>query len=201
MELNDIQKEVLTYIQNKKDWATIVEVADVVGVHPNSVRAAVTALEKNRILEKKNYRNGKKGRPTFLFRARDGRFTMLRDALHAMESATNDEQDIIEALITGKYQGRLENAEDVQGDVIEFLKGIDVESHKEDDEIRVTHCPFRELNDGKPGYTCRIHRMIIQQAVGSRGIVQLSPLHADNECRIRIKLTEKPAQATISSDN
>ncbi|MDY5588769.1 MAG: hypothetical protein SPF30_02260 [Arcanobacterium sp.] len=189
MELSDIQKQVLTYIQNKKDWATIVEIADNVAVHPNSVRAAVATLTDHGILERMQHRDGKKGRPTYIFRARQGRFTMLKDALRAMESATDDEQRILEALISGKYEGSLEQSEDLESDVVEFLKHVDVDSYQDGDEIHVTACPFRELNEGQAGYTCRIHRMIIQQALGSRGLVQLSPLHANNECRIRIKDT------------
>ena len=187
MELTDIQKQVLTYIQNKKDWATIVEIADVIGVHPNSVRGAVTGLTDDGVLERQQYRDGKKGRPTYIFRARQGRFTMLKDALRTMESASDDEQHILEALITGKYEGSLEKSENLPDDVVNFLKNVDVESYRDGDEIHVTACPFRELNDGAAGYTCRIHRMIIQQAIGARGIVQLSPLHENGECRIRIK--------------
>ena len=192
MELTDIQKQVLRYIQNKKDWATISEIADDVDVHPNSIRAAVTALADSGVLERKQYRDGKKGRPTFIFRARQGRFTMLKDALRAMESATDDEQHILEALISGRYEGSLEESENLESDVVEFLKNVDVDSYEADNEIHVTACPFREINEGKPGYTCRIHRMIIQQAIGSRGLVQLSPLHADNECRIKIKEVRAP---------
>lgn len=199
MELSDIQKQVVTYIQNKKDWATIVEIADSLSVHPNSVRAAVTYLTDEGILERKQHRDGARGRPTFVFRARSGRFTMIRDALKAMESASEDEQKIIEALITGRYGGALENSEDIHADVVKFLKYLDVESYKDNDEIHVTACPFRSLNGGKAGYTCRIHRMIIQQAVGSSWLVQLSPLHADNECRIRIKLTNTEPKVTSSS--
>lgn len=199
MELSDIQKQVVTYIQNKKDWATIVEIADSLDVHPNSVRAAVTYLTDEGILERKQHRDGARGRPTFVFRARGGRFTMLRDALKAMENATEDEQNILEALITGRYGGVLEDSEDLHADVVDFLKNLDVESYKDNDEIHVTACPFRELNDGKAGYTCRIHRMIIQQAIGSSGLVQLSPLHANNECRIRIKLTNAEPKVTPPS--
>ena len=187
MELTDIQKQVVTYIQNKKDWATIVEIADTIGVHPNSVRSAVTSLTEAGMLERQQYRDGKKGRPTFIFRARKGRFTMIKDAMRAMESASDDEQQILEALITGRYEGKLEGSENLPDDVVEFLKNVDVESYRDGEEIHVTACPFRELNDGKAGYTCRIHRMIIQQAIGQRGVVQLSPLHQNGECRIRIK--------------
>lgn len=189
MELSDLQKQILTYIENKKDWATIVEMAEHIGVHPNSVRACVTAMADNDVLERKIYRNGRKGRPTYLFRARGGRFTMLKDALKAMENATDDEQAILEALITGRYEGKLEDSENIDSDIIDFLKNVDVEAYQEGDEIRVTSCPFREINEGHAGYTCRIHRMIIQQAIGNRGIVQLSPLHSDGECHIRIKET------------
>ncbi|MCI6574646.1 MAG: hypothetical protein PT944_04700 [Actinomycetaceae bacterium] len=195
MELTDIQKQVLRYIQNKKDWATIAEIAEDVDAHPNSVRAAVTTLTDDGVLERKQYRDGKKGRPTYIFRARQGRFTMLKDALRAMESATDDEQHILEALISGRYEGSLEESEDLEADVVEFLKNVDVDSYEENHEVHVTSCPFREINDGQAGYTCRIHRMIIQQAIGSRGLVQLSPLHANNECRIRIKEINNPSKS------
>lgn len=187
MELTDIQKQVLTYIQDKKDWATIVEIADFVDVHPNSVRNALITLTDNGVLERKQFRDGKKGRPTFIFRVRQGHLTVLKDAFRAMESASPEEQQILEALVSGSYEGRLADSENLRDDIVDFLKNIDVESYRAADEIHVTACPFRELNHGQAGYTCRIHRMIIQQAIGDRGLVQLSPLHANGECRIRIK--------------
>ncbi|MCI7552128.1 MAG: hypothetical protein PUK40_01375 [Actinomycetaceae bacterium] len=187
MEISDIQKRVLRYIQKKHDWCTVSEIAEGMDVHTNSIRAALTKLSDKGILEKQQHRDGKRGRPTYVFRARNGRYTALRDAMVAFDGASPEEQLILEALITGKFEGVLEDTKDLQPSIVSFLKTIDVDSYLDDDQIHVTACPFRELNGGEVGYTCRIHRLLIQQAIGGRGVVQLTPLHSNGECRIMIR--------------
>ena len=187
MELNDIQKQVLAQVQARHDWVSIADLAANIDVHPNSVRNAVTQLTDANLLERKQAHNGKRGRPTFLFRARDGQYTVLKGVLMAMEGATTDEQDILEGLITGRFEGALEDSENLLPDIVKFLKTVDVTAYEENDEVHVTACPFREMNGGEVGYSCRLHRAIIQQAIGSRGKVLLSPLHSESECRIKIQ--------------
>ncbi|MFC5370831.1 hypothetical protein [Arcanobacterium bovis] len=192
MKLSEIQKSILSYLQQKEDWATIVEIADTLEVHPNSARSAVTKLTNGGMLERSQQRDGKKGRPTFVFRARTGRFPVLREAIATIEHSSEQEKAIVEALISGKYEGILENEEDLMSAIMDFLAKIDIECYEEDGKVYVSSCPLRN-GDDIPGFTCRMHRMIIQQAVGKRGTVMLSPVRVDGECRLSVRETKMSA--------
>ncbi|MBM7824599.1 putative ArsR family transcriptional regulator [Arcanobacterium pluranimalium] len=193
MKLSEIQKSILSYLQKKEDWVTILEIAETLQVHPNSARSAVTKLTNGGMLERSQHRDGKKGRPTFVFRARTGRFPVLREAIATIEHSTEQEKAIVEALISGKYEGILENEEDLMSAIMEFLERIDIECYEEDGKVYVSSCPLRNMDDDIPGFTCRMHRMIIQQAVGKRGTVLLSPVRVDGECRLSVRETKMSA--------
>ncbi len=187
MKLSDIQKSVLSFLQEREEWTSIVEIADSLFVHPNSARSATTKLTNYGLIERNQQRDGYKGRPTFVFRARTTRFNVLHDAFRLIEHASENEKNIIESLISGIYENILRDEHDIVKGLVRFFRdqNINTKSHHNTLEIELAH--FHDIETEIPGFTSRVYRLIAQQAVGTRAAITLGPNYLNGECSLTVK--------------
>lgn len=189
MRLSDIQKSVLNYLQEQEDWKTIIDIADSLFVHPNSARSATTKLTTNGLIERGQQRDGKKGRPTFVFRARTTRFNVLHDAFHSIEQASEEEKSIIESVISGKFENALAHSLNLVQDLADFLRNLGIETNTSKNTLTVEPSIFSKIEHNIPGFASRVIRVISQQAVGQRASVTLSPNYIRGECVLTVNET------------
>lgn len=186
MRLSDIQQAVLDYLQRSDEWYSINDIAEHLQVHMNSARLAATRLTNIGLIERKQQRDGKKGRPTLVFRARAGKFNVLYDAFRSIERATETEKEIIENVISGKYENCLEHETDLVTSLAEFLATLDVSAQISGRNIVITPEKYSEIDQEIPGFSGRVYRVVAQQAVGKRATVTLNPELLDGHCVLTV---------------
>jgi predicted ArsR family transcriptional regulator len=165
---------------------SIIAIADVLGVHPNTVRFHLDGLLGEGQVEQVKPDRKRPGRPALMFRAirqmdRGGtrRYRMLAEIL---VNAIGAEQDsATKALAAGRAWGReqdgrlkdvpsSEQAIDGLVDVLEEL-GFAPERRRSNGEQQVglRHCPFLELAENRAGIVCPVHLGLMQGALETWG--------------------------------
>jgi predicted ArsR family transcriptional regulator len=174
--------EVLRVLRASGDPMSIIAIADVLGVHPNTVRFHLDGLLGEGQVEQVEPGRKRPGRPALMFRAirqmdRGGtrRYRMLAEIL---VNAIGAEQDsAAKALAAGRAWGReqdgrrkdvpsAEQAIDGLVDVLEEL-GFAPERRRSNGEQQVglRHCPFLELAENRASIVCPIHLGLMQGAL------------------------------------
>ncbi|MGV0627372.1 helix-turn-helix transcriptional regulator [Mycolicibacter minnesotensis] len=178
--------DVLRLVQAADEPLSIIQIADELGVHPNTVRFHLdTLVEEGRVeLAEPDYKG--RGRPALMFRAvrqmdRGGtrRFRLLAEILTMGLAA--DQDPSAKALAAGRAWGqRLRplhdpeepfDAEESTDHLVEMLDELGFESeHLPADiagetQLGLRHCPFLELAETSGDVICPIHLGLMQGAL------------------------------------
>ncbi|WP_420108491.1 helix-turn-helix transcriptional regulator [Mycolicibacter arupensis] len=178
--------DVLRLLQAADEPLSIAQIADELGVHPNTVRFHLdTLVEEGRVEHTEPDHKGR-GRPALMFRAvrqmdRGGtrRFRLLAEILAIGLAADSDPSG--KALAAGRAWGqRLRplghaagpvDAEDSTGYLREMLDELGFESERlaadssGEDQLGLRHCPFLELAETSTHVVCPIHLGLMQGAL------------------------------------
>jgi predicted ArsR family transcriptional regulator len=170
------RREVLRVLRASDEPLSIVAVADVLGVHPNTVRFHLDGLLGDGQVEQVAPGRTRPGRPAQMFRAvrqmdRGGarHYQLLAEILLA---AIGDESDSsAKALAAGRAWGR--RLDPPQGDAVEHLvdvlDGLGFAPERGVQQIGLRHCPFLELAEHRTAVVCPIHLGLMQGALQSWG--------------------------------
>lgn len=186
------------------------EVADTLGLHPNTVRPHLERMRDVGLLEVSVDAQGAVGRPQHRYSlAPDApslgfeppAFPVLaRMLLRLAATASLPAADAIEA---GREHGAFDAARpDRAGACQEALTaelaelGFDPASVAEDDSLTVafTRCPFRELAEAHPELVCSLHRGLVEGFVDARGdgtVVTFHDLADRAPCQVEIALSPR----------
>jgi predicted ArsR family transcriptional regulator len=166
---------------------TIVAIADVLGVHPNTVRFHLDSLVGDEQVEQVEPGRKGPGRPASMFRAvrqmdRGGarHYRLLAEILTMALGAEKD--STAKALAAGRAWGRqmdskstaaLDNSENAIGQLVDVLDelGFAPERRHDDGEQQVglRHCPFLELAESRTAVVCPVHLGLMQGALETWG--------------------------------
>lgn len=180
------QERVLDYLTRNGTWSSIGELATSLDVHKNSVRAAINVLLSRKLIEREQLRTGERGRPSWLYRVFKTPTSHLRSAMTALEGASKEERELLEDVFHGKHLNALADSEDFNEALVRFLNAEKMDAHIVGNHVEISSCPFRDINPGRASYACRLHRIVIENAVGSGGQVRLRPLCAENVCHVSV---------------
>lgn len=180
------RREVLRVLRASGDPMSIIGIADVLGVHPNTVRFHLDGLLGDGQVERVEQGRTGPGRPALMFRAvrqmdRGGarRYQLLAEILLAAIGAEKDSS--ARALAAGRAWGqRLESApgdaassETAVGHLVDLLDrlGFAPERRRLDGEqqIGLRHCPFLELAESRTSIVCPVHLGLMQGALHTWG--------------------------------
>lgn len=181
------QQRVLTSVNSHDDWVTIGDIAEELNLHKNSVRAAIDGLVDRHLIERSQHRTGGRGRPSWIYRSIQKGSSKLRDAVAALEGASEEERRLLEALLTSRHVGSTEAKGNTTEALISFLAKFDMKAEATNEDIEITSCPFRDINNGQPSYACRLHRIVMEQAVGDSAKVRLRPLDSEGKCHLVLR--------------
>lgn len=178
--------DVLRLVQASDEPLSIAQIADQLGVHPNTVRFHLdTLVEEGRVEHTEPDHKGR-GRPALMFRAirqmdRGGtrRFRLLAEILTIGLAADADPTG--KALAAGRAWGRRlrplhqpagpVDAEESTGHLVEMLDelGFEPEPLEPGDageqQLGLRHCPFLELAEASTDVVCPIHLGLMQGAL------------------------------------
>ncbi|WP_036467307.1 helix-turn-helix transcriptional regulator [Mycobacterium genavense] len=181
------RREVLRILRTSREPMTIVAIADVLGVHPNTVRFHLDSLAADDQVEQVEPGRKGPGRPPLMFRAvrqmdRGGtrHYRLLAEILTTAFAADQDAAD--KALAAGRSWGRqlvagssadATNPDEAIGHLIDVLDrlGFAPERRVADGEHQVglRHCPFLEVAENRTAVVCPVHLGIMQGALETSG--------------------------------
>jgi predicted ArsR family transcriptional regulator len=175
---------VLRVLRASVDPMTIAAIADVLGVHPNTVRFHLDSLVGDGQVERVEPGRKGPGRPPLLFRSvrqmdRGGarRYRLLAEILVTAVAAEKDSR--AKALAAGRAWGRmLDSRRDSRdaakpdkaiGRLVDVLDELGFAPERRlsggRQQIGLRHCPFLELAENRTGVVCPIHLGLMQGAL------------------------------------
>lgn len=190
------RREVLRILRASLDPMSIVAMADMLGVHPNTVRFHLESLVRDGQVEQVDPDRKGPGRPPLMFRAvrqmdRGGarHYRLLAEILTAAFAAERDAP--ARALAAGRAWGRkmpsvlpplpedATTAEEVIDHLVDALDDLGFAPERRTttsgQQVGLRHCPFLELAENRTSVVCPVHLGFMQGAMESWG----SPVSVD----------------------
>lgn len=184
------------------------EVAETLGLHPNTVRPHLERMREVGLLEVEIDARGQVGRPQHRYSlAADApslgleppAFPLLARLLAAVAaSAGASAEDAVGAgrsrgRDAGRAAGRADDAPACIAALTRDLEALGFDPAAVDDgeatTIAFTHCPYRELAEAFPEYVCQLHRGMVEgfvDAVGSADVVSFHTLADREPCQVTV---------------
>ena len=183
------------------------EIADTLGLHPNTVRPHLERMREVGLLEVASEGKGTVGRPQHRYTvAADApslgleppAFPLMARMLAEVASAAGAQPALM--VRAGAGQGReMASARRPGRACTEALMsvlselGFDPESVSEDGmtTIAFTHCPFQELAEAHPEIVCNLHRGLIEgflEQIGGAGVERFGTLADRDPCRVELSV-------------
>lgn len=183
------RQQVLAAIQQASTPPGVSEVAAAVGIHLNTARFHLSALETEGVIERLPAEPSGQGRPRARYRARPGqalgqirRYQMLAEILLSQLSTADEPSTAaIEAghawgahLITRPAPFHQIDSDEAVERLVAMLDGLDFAPElatREDsrERIRLRHCPFFELADPHRNIVCALHLGLMRGGLAELG--------------------------------
>jgi predicted ArsR family transcriptional regulator len=208
------RQQVLAAIQQAAQAPGVAEIASAVGIHLNTVRFHLDALEAQGAIERVPGEPSGPGRPRTVYRALRGQalgpvrgYRMLAEILLSQLSATGDGPPAASA--AGRAWGahlipratpfhRVDRDEAVDRlctmlDQLNFAPESIAEEHQPVAGIRLRHCPFLELAESHRELVCALHLGLMQGALTELRapvtVVGLEPFAEPTACLAHLAAT------------
>jgi len=182
------------------------ELADSLGLHPNTVRLHLDRLREAGLVEVEPVHRGTVGRPTHVYSLAPGApglgfdppsHVLLSGLLAALAERVGADGD--EALQIGRAWGveagrRARSRSCVKALVAEMARlGFEPATETRGDvaDVAFMHCPFRELAEAYPELVCNLHRGIsegIVDEVGGGSVDEFATLYDRDPCRAAVSV-------------
>ncbi len=209
------RREVLRILRGSADPLSIVAIADVLGVHPNTVRFHLDSLLGVGLVEQVELSRKGPGRPPLMFRAvrqmdRGGtrHYRLLAEILTAAFAAERNPH--AKALAAGRAWGRRPDAAlppppgdapTVDETIDHLVDALDelgfAPERRETDgqrQIGLRHCPFLELAENRTSVICPVHLGLMQGAMQTWGapvtVDRLEPFAEPDLCLAHLTTQE-----------
>jgi predicted ArsR family transcriptional regulator len=184
------RREVLRVLRNSVDPMSIVAIADMLGVHPNTVRFHLDSLVADGQVEHVELDRKGPGRPPLMFRAvrqmdRGGtrHYRLLAEILAGAFAAERDAG--AKAVAAGRTWGRKldsgpetpppepTSADDAIDHLVDMLDDLGFAPERRavegEQQVGLRHCPFLELAEKRAAVVCPVHLGLMQGAMEAWG--------------------------------
>lgn len=207
-ELGSRRAEVLALLQASEDALTVDEIARATGLHVNTARFHLDALVEQGRAERSSEPRETPGRPRILYHARGElagprSFGLLAEMLTGLVASLKDARPT--AVEAGRAWGRhlVERAAPSQrvdaAEAVNRLNSVldavgfqpEVRNAKNGTEVRLHHCPFREVAEKHTDVVCALHLGLMQGALSELNApidaTSLEPFVTPQLCVARLK--------------
>jgi predicted ArsR family transcriptional regulator len=178
------------------------ELAAEVGLHQNTVRAHLAVLEETELVVARSEHDGRPGRPRRLFVAipeeAEEEHALLASALASSLEPLPDGVEIATAagrswgtvLVERLEPGRRADEDACIARVASLLRRRGFAPEREESELVMHRCPFRELAEHYPRVVCGFHSGLIDGALAELGapvgLAELEPWVTPTSCVARL---------------
>lgn len=199
------RRRILRILEDTGEPVTVEQLSSMLGLHSNTVRGHLEALEKATLVERSIEKRATPGRPRLLYSAVDdsgpegGGYRMLAEMLTTSLRVASDDPSAA-AQEAGREWGRRMVPSDgstplTRDEVIEritqMLANLGFEPRRFDETgeavIDLRGCPFRDLARSQPEVVCALHFGLLEGAVEAMGgaatVETLEPFVAPSLCR------------------
>jgi predicted ArsR family transcriptional regulator len=204
-------------LRGQPEPTTLAALVATTGLHPNTVREHLEALEKSGLVSRHRSTPSGRGRPAWLYRAttdeieeprRSGYAGLAATLASAIRRASDTPAE--DALAAGSEWGHelaqahgrpaSPGADAARAQVVDLLEdiGFAPEPDDHDQVVRLTRCPLLEAAHRYPDVVCAVHLGIVRGALaeydtdGSR--TELVPFAEPGACRLELVTGPDPAQ-------
>lgn len=157
--------------------ASLEELADAAGIHPNTARSHLAALEADGFLERHRSPTEGPGRPRTIFSLReswtvpDDGFLAMAELLGAALGATRPDARALRRL--GARWGRKAVAaarpEDASDELLRILARLGFDARVEGDRLLLTGCPCPLISHERPALVCRLVDAVVEGILDGAG--------------------------------
>lgn len=205
--LSRAQARVLTVLREQSAPVSLSALSEVTGLHPNTLREHLEALEGRGLLRRAPAAPAGPGRPAWLYEATADRsaghseYAGLAGALAASIHRTSTDPGE-EAALAGADWGRelaaghgrppVPGPAGARREVVALLEeiGFAPESDSTHEEVRLTQCPLLETAIRYPDVVCNVHLGIVRGALEEFGAdpepAELHPFSEPGACGLRL---------------
>ncbi|MBV8786259.1 MAG: helix-turn-helix domain-containing protein [Mycobacterium sp.] len=180
------RREVLRLLRTSPDPLSIAAIAEVLGVHPNTVRFHLDTLVGDGLVENVELDRKGPGRPPLMFRAvrqmdRGGtrHYRLLAEVLAT--AFANEPDAAAKAVAAGREWGRkldsgieaplaeVATADDAIDHLVDVLDDLGFAPERRavdgEQQVGLRHCPFLELAENRTSVVCPVHLGLMQGAM------------------------------------
>jgi predicted ArsR family transcriptional regulator len=176
--------------------ATLAELADVAGVHLNTVRSHVAALERAGVLRSEQQAAAGPGRPAVQYRLADGwglsstDFLELAGLLAAALVRTAPEAASLHATGAdwGRYLVGRPGRRDIAAEVPRALERLGFHAEVDGETVRVSGCPCAVVSPDHPEIVCALAAGLVDGVLGASGSRLRVSEHDNHPARRRCTL-------------
>lgn len=196
IELTRRQREVFDAIVDAPQGVTIVELAERLDCHPNTVREHIEALTAYHFVRTERRPCQGRGRPAQVFHAVAARRSMTTKLLQGIVvAAVGDDLAAARALglqwAEESFATPAVSSEEAARKVLgETLRNVGFAPTDIDGALHLYQCPFMERSGELNPLMCAVHAGLVDGIIAKAGGEfegELTPFYDENSCRVRVE--------------
>lgn len=190
--LTSSQSRVLAALEAAATPMTLADLEVETGLHVNTLRGHLRALDQQGRLSRVAVRRPARGRPAWAYVARESEYEALALALAAGLSSATERPEAV-AVTGGRAWGERLRAQ--LGAVpdprpvdlaLQALEHTGFAPSLDGDDIRLHACPLLEAARTHPSVVCAVHLGLVEGVTGRQGSVRLDPRPDTLGCRVSV---------------
>ncbi len=207
------RRRLLETLRNQPEAVTLAALSHTSGLHENTVREHLEALERQRLVRRRRRTPNGRGRPAWLYEATAeqvggaAEYAGLAATLAAAITRTSahPRADAIAAgtewgrELAGKHPAPDQGRAAARREVVDLLDGLGFapEPDRRHSRVRLTRCPLLEAAHENPDVVCGVHLGIVRGALeeygGDPDPTDLLPFSEPGACRLELALRKPDA--------